>query len=153
MTFAEMAKISKAADKHYFDKESLEYWGSKFECDPNANNIFVESIDDFYQKERLYNVVSFTLDGQAHTIKPMQVESSRTHFFPTLQSALDFRDKLSDCIDGQPNKCKNNLDGTYTFSFANDITHTVDTNLLYNDMLAEYADDELDMTEQTERGR
>ena len=214
MTFAEMKKISKAADKHYFDKDALEFWGSKFECEPNTNNIFVESVDDFYKKDRLYKVMSFTLDGRTHDIKPMQVEKNSPCFFTTLQSALDFRDKLSDCIDGQPKKCEDNLDGTYTYSFDNGTTHIVDANALYNDMLAEelaeyayqtvgswsedaqkkanmsleindmgyglnqtrewglneidlrkvidkaekiydeeYADDELDMTEQTERGR
>ena len=85
--------------------------------------MFVESHDNFYEDKRLYSVRLFTLDGRVHTIDN---PDEKTGDFFDKKSSCSFRDKLSECMLGQPNKCVDNADGTYTLTYSNDV-QTIDT--------------------------
>lgn len=50
---------NKAAGKHFFDKDTMEFWGSKIESELFPNNCFVTSEDNFDRSKRLYTIRIF----------------------------------------------------------------------------------------------
>ena len=46
----------KAAENHFFDKETIDFWGSKIETELINNEFFITSEDNFDRTEKLYSI-------------------------------------------------------------------------------------------------
>lgn len=62
MTLAEAKKIYKTGKGHFFDKDTMKFWGSRIESELYPNRCFITSEDDFSGEERLFTVRQFSED-------------------------------------------------------------------------------------------
>lgn len=62
MTITEL-KQKCSSDCHFFDKDTVKFWGSKVCSRVFKNNCFVTSEDNFNRTERLYSIRRFTGDS------------------------------------------------------------------------------------------
>lgn len=63
LTITEMIKRNKAAGFHWFDMETMEYFGSMIEATPNKNGIFITSEwADFHKTKRRYTLRKFDIE-------------------------------------------------------------------------------------------
>ena len=63
ITLAQMKKRSRMVGYHWFDKVTMEYWGTRIERVPNYMNVFVTSDLDYFKIDRKYTLaeaVSFS---------------------------------------------------------------------------------------------
>ena len=98
MTIAEMKAINKANGYHFFDRDTMRFWGSKVHTAPNKYRLFIESHDNFDRTEKLYRVCFFNVCGSIETIEPKTIAESYVHF-ASLDKARAFRDKLTKALD------------------------------------------------------
>ena len=59
MTISEVKSIVTANGSHFFDKDTMKYWGTSIETSVFKNGCFVTSENDFWETERLYTVRRF----------------------------------------------------------------------------------------------
>lgn len=64
MTMAQAKAIYKATGKHFFDRDTMAFWGSRIETEPYKNRCFVTSENNFDSTKRLYTVRQFGEDYQ-----------------------------------------------------------------------------------------
>lgn len=98
MTIAEMKAINKAKGYHFFDKDSMRFWGSKVHTAPNKYRLFIESHDDFSRTKKLYTVRFFNVCGSIEIIEPANIAATYEHF-ESLESAKAFLEKLTKALD------------------------------------------------------
>lgn len=55
-TLAQFKKLNKNKGLHWFDIETLDFWGTKFESDIIAGKYFITSEKDFTGLKRLFTV-------------------------------------------------------------------------------------------------
>ena len=55
----EVIRANKAAGYHFFDKDTMEFFGSKVVCPVFENCCFVTEEDDFLRTQKLYTVRQF----------------------------------------------------------------------------------------------
>lgn len=91
MKINEMKKILRAKGSCYFDRDTIEFWGSQIESRLNKNGLFVESIDDFYREHRLYKVCCFATEGHVYSLNFTPEEP----WFRDKDSAHKFMNMLS----------------------------------------------------------
>ena len=60
MRMQEAIKKYQSTGKHFFDEDTIEFWGTKLESDLFDNRCFVTSEDDFYKTKRLFTVRQFS---------------------------------------------------------------------------------------------
>ena len=87
MTITEL----KTCGKHYFDEDSIRFWGSKIESAPNSENIFIESIDSFDRKHRIYKVAVVTSDRDIESLMEIDDET----FWDSLHTAQKYRKDIT----------------------------------------------------------
>lgn len=87
MTITEL----KTCGKRYFDKDSIRLWGSKIESAPNSENIFIESIDSFDRKHRIYKVAVVTADRDIESLMEIDDET----FWDSLHTAQKYRKDIT----------------------------------------------------------
>ena len=63
MTISEVKSIIKSKGHHFFDKDTMKYWGTRIETSVFKNGCFVTSEDNYNKTERLYTVRRF--DGES----------------------------------------------------------------------------------------
>ena len=93
LTKQELIKLTERI--HYFDQETMEFWGSEILSEPNEKQLFIEAIDDFYATKKLYMVKCVSLSGEIITVEPRSAEPEH---FPTKEAASEFRDKITRLI-------------------------------------------------------
>ena len=98
MTIAEMKAINKAKGYHFFDKDSMRFWGSKVRTAPNKYRLFIESHDNFDRTKKLYTVRFFNVCGSIKIIEPANIAETYEHF-ESLENAKDFLKKLTKALD------------------------------------------------------
>lgn len=98
MTIAEMKAINKAKGYHFFDKDSMRFWGSKVYTAPNKYRLFIESHDNFDRTKKLYTVRFFNVCGSIEIIEPANIAETYEHF-ESLENAKDFLKKLTKALD------------------------------------------------------
>ena len=98
MTIAEMKAINKAKGYHFFDKDSMRFWGSKVCTAPNKYRLFIESHDDFSRTKKLYTVCFFNVCGSIEIIEPANIAATYEHF-ESLEIAKSFLKKLTKALD------------------------------------------------------
>ena len=86
LSYNKMKSLSEKTGSPYFSKDSIEFWNSKIESEADEHQLFIESTDDFYGKERQYRVKCIGLDGKICTISP--------NHFNTLAEAEQFRQRF-----------------------------------------------------------
>ena len=86
-----MKRILRKTGSHYFDSDTIDFWGSQIESRLNKNGLFMESIDDFYRERRLYKVCCFASEGHVYQIDFTPEEP----LFKTKDSAHKFMNMLS----------------------------------------------------------
>ena len=59
LSMQDVMKANKAAGWHFFDKDTMSFFGSKIETDLYPNDMFVTSEDDFFGEKRYYSVRKF----------------------------------------------------------------------------------------------
>ena len=59
MTMTEAKAIYKSTGKHFFDSDTIKYWGSKIETALYKNRCFVTSENNFDNTKRLYTLRRF----------------------------------------------------------------------------------------------
>ena len=59
MTISEVKSIVRSNGYHFFDKDTMKYWGSRIETSVFKNGCFVTSEDNYDKTERLYTVRRF----------------------------------------------------------------------------------------------
>lgn len=62
MNLQQARKIYARTGHHFFDADTMRFWGSKIETDLFENRCFVTSEDNFDQTERRYNIRQFSED-------------------------------------------------------------------------------------------
>lgn len=62
MNLQQAKKIYARTGHHFFDANTMRFWGSKIETDLFENRCFVTSEDNFDQTSRFYNVRRFGKD-------------------------------------------------------------------------------------------
>ena len=72
MTISEVKSIVTANGSHFFDKDTMKYWGTCIETSVFHNGCFVTSENDFWGTKRLYTVRRFDFDGAIDTIGEFQ---------------------------------------------------------------------------------
>lgn len=55
-TITEMKQRNKIAGGHFFDRESMKFWGAKIHTAPNKYGFFLESHDSFDRSKKLYTI-------------------------------------------------------------------------------------------------
>ncbi|RHU03312.1 MULTISPECIES: DUF7447 family protein [Erysipelotrichaceae] len=80
----DVIRMCKEKGLHYFDKDTMEYWGTKIETELMEGNLFVTSEDTFDSMERKYTVRHF----DENTLKIRTVDDFQR--FETLEQALNF---------------------------------------------------------------
>jgi hypothetical protein len=71
LTVTKMKEINEAKGGHFFDRETMEFFGSRIEYAPNKAHIFITSERDFTGKKRFYTVRWFDVEtGDVLTIPP-----------------------------------------------------------------------------------
>lgn len=100
MTIAEMKAINAAKGYHFFDKESMRFWGSRIHAAPNKYGFFIESHDNFDRTRKLFTVRFFAekTGRVCDCIEPADIAATYEHF-STLTEARAFRDKLTNALD------------------------------------------------------
>ena len=72
-TLAQFKALNKKKGRHWFDKDTLEYWATKFETDLISGRFFITSEKDFSGLKRLYTVRGVNWEtGQVSTIGDFQ---------------------------------------------------------------------------------
>lgn len=85
MTVAEMTRINRRNGYHFFDKDTLEFWGTDFISPTDENGLFITRDDNSSRSQKLYTVRSFNEDtGETDTVSEFQQ-------FTTLEQAEAFR--------------------------------------------------------------
>lgn len=97
MSLAAMKESAARVGSHYFEPDTIKFWGAKVHDTANRYGLFVESIDDFSRTKKLY-CVKMWLDGYAYTVEPHEIGETYEHF-ATLKGARKFRDKLTKALD------------------------------------------------------
>lgn len=59
MKISEVKAITQSNGYHFFDKNTMNYWGTRIETSVFANGCYVTSEDDFSKTKRLYTVRRF----------------------------------------------------------------------------------------------
>lgn len=72
----------KTAEKHFFDKETIDFWGSKIETELINNEFFITSEDNFDRTEKLYSIRRYNWD--THNIETVSFQQ-----FKTLNTAME----------------------------------------------------------------
>lgn len=62
MTMAEAKKIYRKGGGHFFDTDTLRFWGSRIESSLYKNRCFITSEDNYDGSKRYYNVRRFNED-------------------------------------------------------------------------------------------
>ena len=88
MNMRQARTIYKAEGKHFFDRDTMEFWGTRTETDLLNNRCFVTSEDNFTRTERLYTVRQFneTYTG-IETVGEFQQ-------FSTLAAAVEYAEQM-----------------------------------------------------------
>ena len=94
LNLGEMIARCRQYGSHYFDPETVSFWGAKIHDTPNRWGLFVESYDNFDRTKKLYAVKFFAPNAQVTVIEPAEIGKTYEHF-PTLAAARKFRDKLT----------------------------------------------------------
>ncbi len=86
MKISEVKAIVKSNGSHFFDKDTMKYWGTRIETSVFKNGCFVTSENDFSETKRLYTVRRFngksivTIgDFQQYKTKEAAREAARTY--------------------------------------------------------------------------
>ncbi len=86
MKISEVKAIVKSNGSHFFDKDTMKYWGTRIETSVFKNGCFVTSENDFWETKRLYTVRRFngksivTIgDFQQYKTKEAAREAARTY--------------------------------------------------------------------------
>ncbi len=86
MKISEVKAIVKSNGRHFFDKDTMNYWGTRIETSVFKNGCFVTSEDDFSGTKRFYTVRRFngtsivTIgDFQQYKTKEAAREAARTY--------------------------------------------------------------------------
>ena len=83
-TMADVRRHNKEAGYHFFDRDTMAFWGSKVMTPLYANNTFVTSDDNFDRTKKLYTVRRYNPEsGEVDTVGEFQA-------FKTLTSAKDY---------------------------------------------------------------
>lgn len=73
LTMRDVKRHNKAIGYHFFDKETLEFWGSKIETELFNNHTFITSEDNFDRTKRLYTIRHYDkTNGKVKTIGEFQ---------------------------------------------------------------------------------
>ena len=59
MTISEVKSIDKSNGGHFFDKDTMKFWGTRIETSVFKNGCFVTSEDNYNKTKRLYTVRRF----------------------------------------------------------------------------------------------
>lgn len=99
-TITEMKQRNKIAGGHFFDRESMKFWGAKIHTAPNKYGFFLESHDSFDRSKKLYTIRVFLPSGHIGTelIEPADIANTYEHF-PTLEAAKEFMKKVTAAMD------------------------------------------------------
>ena len=98
MTITEMKAINKEKGYHYFDRDSIKFWGSKVHTAPNKYRLFIESHDNFDRTKKLYTVRFFNVCGSISTIEDAKTAETYEHF-ESLEKAKTFLKNLTKALD------------------------------------------------------
>ena len=141
MTIAEMKAINKAKGYHFFDSDTMRFWGSKVHTAPNKYRLFIESHDNFDRSAKMYSVRFFNVCGSVETIEPKAIADTYEDF-SSLDEARAFMRKLTkafdeacDCYrenavlsDIAEMRCKGFKSGVYTIANSKGETIEINTN-------------------------
>jgi len=89
ISIADMKALSIKSGSHYFDKETVKYWGSKVHTDPNKYGLFISSEENFDGTKRLYSIKFFNANN------PNKIETLSFQKHETLAEARIFVSNLT----------------------------------------------------------
>ena len=137
MKMNDVIRHNKKVGQHFFDKETMKYWGSRVETELFPNNTFVTSEDTYDRNGRLYTVRMYDPNtGRIKTLNSFQefdnlrdaenfaknysgVKSSRKVQRKVMASENDvynvFNGYLSDLLIDELVDIYNHVDKTYHF--------------------------------------
>lgn len=98
MTITEMKAINKEKGYHFFDRDSMRFWGSKVHTAPNKYRLFIESHDNFDRTKKLYTVRFFNVCGSIEIVEDAKTAETYEHF-ESLEKAKLFLQKLTKALD------------------------------------------------------
>lgn len=76
-TIADIKQINRQTGLHFFDKNTMSFWGSKIETGVHANLCFVTSEDNFDRTKKLFTIRRFIpKTGQIETVGKFQAYST-----------------------------------------------------------------------------
>lgn len=82
-------ELNKAVGHHFFDEDTMRFWGSRLESDLLPNDIFITSERNFDNTKRLFSVRQFNwTTGHATTILFQQ--------FDNLKDALTYAEEYQE---------------------------------------------------------
>lgn len=94
MTITEMKAKSAHNGYHFFDRDTMHFWGSKIHSAPNKYGLFIESHDNFDRTRKLYRVCIFTGKCTVETIEDSEIANTYEHF-STIGEAREFLRQLT----------------------------------------------------------
>lgn len=98
MTITEMKAKSASNGYHFFDRDTMRFWGSKIHTAPNKYGLFIESHDNFDRTRKLYRVCIFTGKCTVETIEDSEIANTYEHF-STIGEAREFLRQLTKAFD------------------------------------------------------
>jgi len=66
-TIADVKKANKAIKNHWFNKETMDFFGTKIESELIDGKYFITSEDDFYRTKRQYRLRIVEKNGKIYT--------------------------------------------------------------------------------------
>ena len=90
MTMLEAKAIYKATGSHFFDKDTIEFWGSKIESELYKNRCFITSENNFDSTARFYTVRRFSEDFKSiDTIGEFQAYKTKEEAQAAIKTITD----------------------------------------------------------------
>lgn len=86
MTMIEAKEIYKQNGGHFFNKDTMRFWGSKTETELYKNRCFVTSDDNFDRTKKLYTIRQFSEDYKhVETVGEFQAYETKSAAVEALQ--------------------------------------------------------------------